>query len=134
MRRLRSGKGMSQQQLAVSSGVHPQSIGKIERGITTKLNHKTRNGLAHALAIPPEYLDAVVKGVTVEKLGSLKICPHCWIPGIPPESAWNDPRAKFCFICGTPLHSRCRHCAHPIDSYQHRFCPMCGTPYKGDSP
>ncbi len=130
VRRLREEKGISQQQLAASSGVHPQSIGKIERGITTKLNHKTRNGLAHALAIPAEYLDAAVKGVTLETLGSLKICPHCWTPGNPPESPWNDPRAKFCFICGHSLLSQCRHCAHPIDSYQHRFCPMCGTSYK----
>ena len=49
IKRLRVKLKMSQNQLAVAAGIHLHSLGKIERGITTRLNHKTRRGLARAL-------------------------------------------------------------------------------------
>jgi len=36
-----------QKEVAAKAGVHLQSIGKVERGKTAKLNHKTKNGLAY---------------------------------------------------------------------------------------
>ncbi|WP_353961679.1 double zinc ribbon domain-containing protein [Laspinema olomoucense] len=43
---------------------------------------------------------------------------------------WLLNRTKFCLICGTELQDRCLQCGEAIASFQHRFCPMCGTPYK----
>ena len=60
--RLRKQLGLSQQQVALKAGIHPQSLGKLERGKTSRLNRKTQRGLAYALQIPGEYLDAVVRG------------------------------------------------------------------------
>ncbi|MEA5599009.1 helix-turn-helix transcriptional regulator, partial [Rivularia sp. UHCC 0363] len=56
IKRLRVELKMSQNQLANAAGIHLHSLGKIERGITTRLSHKTRRGLARALSIPSEYL------------------------------------------------------------------------------
>ena len=42
VRRLRLGLGLNQKELALKAGVHLQSIGKLERGKTTRLNHKTQ--------------------------------------------------------------------------------------------
>ncbi|WP_438802923.1 hypothetical protein [Laspinema palackyanum] len=55
---------------------------------------------------------------------------------------WVLNRAKFCLICGTELQDKCLQYGEAIASFQYRFCPMCGTPYKkrklcrcgGDSP
>lgn len=78
------------------AGIHLQSLGKIERGRTLKLNHKTARGLAYALNIPKEYLEAVGRGVVVDIPSALKFCPSCWTVGMAPESMWLDLRAKFC--------------------------------------
>ena len=51
IKRLRVELKMSQNQLADSAGIHLHSLGKIERGITTRLSYKTRRGLARALSI-----------------------------------------------------------------------------------
>ena len=62
IKRLRVELRMSQNQLANAAGIHLHSLGKIERGITTRLSHKTRRGLARALSIPSEYLEAICNG------------------------------------------------------------------------
>ena len=49
LRRLRTASQMSQKELANRANIHLQSLGKIERGKTTRLNHKTLRGLAYAL-------------------------------------------------------------------------------------
>jgi len=130
VRRLRSQRQLSQAQLSQAAGVHRQTLGKIESGVTQRLNHRARNGLALALAIPVEYLDAVCHGKPVTPGIQLKVCPRCWIPGSPPDPMWTDLRSQYCFACGTALLSRCQHCQEPILSLKFRFCPYCGTGYK----
>jgi len=130
VRRLRQEQGLHQKELAAKAGIHLQSLGKIERGITTKLNHKTKNGLAYALGVPVEYLEAVCKGISVEATARLKFCPRCWIPGTAPDALWLPIRAQYCFACGGELRSQCRSCSEPILSLKHRFCPYCGTAYQ----
>jgi DNA-binding XRE family transcriptional regulator len=82
---------MSQSELALKAGIHLQSLGKIERGMTTKLNSKSQRGLAIALQVPGEYLDAVVHGTPISVSNSLKFFPHCWTPGTAPEEIWLSP-------------------------------------------
>ena len=130
VQRLRTSLGLSQKELATNADIHLQSLGKVERGQTAKLNRKTQNGLAYALGVPVEYLEAVCKGVSVDAPAALKFCPHCWTPGTIPESMWMDVRAKYCFVCGTQLRNRCASCNEPISSLKHRFCPYCGQAYK----
>lgn len=130
LRRLRQQRGLSQKEVVAKAGIHLQSLGKIERGRTVKLNHKTRSGLAYALNVPVEYLEAISRGTAVEVVSALKLCPHCWVPGTSPESNWLDIRSKHCFLCGTELRNRCVNCNELITSLKHRFCPYCGTAYK----
>ena len=130
VRRVRISLGLSQKELAERAGLHLQSVGKIERGQTTRLKQTPKSGLAYALSVPVEYLDAVCKGVAVETIATLKFCPHCWVPGTPPDLMWTHPRAKHCFACGSQLHDRCGNCRKPILSLQFRFCPYCGSAYK----
>lgn len=68
---------MSQKELAERAGIHLQSVGKIERGQTTRLKQLPKSGLAHALGIPVEYLDAMCKGGAVNAIATLKFCPNC---------------------------------------------------------
>jgi DNA-binding XRE family transcriptional regulator len=130
VRRIRTSLGFSQRELAERAGIHLQSVGKIERGQTTRLNQKPKNGLAYALGIPVEYLDAVCKGVAVETIATLKFCPHCWVPGSPADPMWTYPRAKYCCICGSQLRDRCGNCNEVVASLKFRFCPHCGKAYK----
>lgn len=130
IRRLRLEQKMSQKELALKANIHLQSLGKIERGQTTRLNQKTTRGLAYALSIPVEYLEAVCKGIPVSTIKTLKFCPNCWKPGAAPELMWTDVRSKYCFACGTPLRERCAGCNEPILSLKFRFCPYCGRPYQ----
>lgn len=130
IRRLRLGLGLNQKQVAAKAGVHLQSIGKMERGKTAKLNHKTKNGLAYALGVPAEYLEAVCKGIPVEATAALKFCPNCWVPGTAPDPLWMNLRSKYCFACATELRSHCSGCNEAITSLKHRFCPYCGKAYK----
>jgi DNA-binding XRE family transcriptional regulator len=130
VRRLRIGQGLNQKELATKAGIHLQSLGKMERGKTAKLNHKTKNGLAYALGVPTEYLEATSKGISVEGMSTLQFCPQCWLPGTAPDPLWMSTRAKFCFACGNELSCRCRSCNELILSLKHRFCPFCGTAYK----
>lgn len=132
VRRQRERLGVSQKELATKAGIHPQSIGKIESNQTATLKSKTRQGLALALAIPSEYLEAACKGQTVEQIGTLKFCPHCWVPGTVPEPIWLQPRSAYCFLCGSALRSECSGCGTPITSLKHRFCPYCGARYGGE--
>jgi transcriptional regulator with XRE-family HTH domain len=129
IKRLRNRFSMSQQQLATAAGIHLQSLGKLERGKTTRLNQKTKKGLAVALNIPEEYLDAVVCGLPVEGLQQKRYCPCCFRANANPDSTWMLPRAKYCLLCGTQLLSNCISCFEPIASFKHKFCPHCGTPY-----
>jgi transcriptional regulator with XRE-family HTH domain len=130
IRRIRGHLALSQKELAEKSGLHLQSLGKIERGKTARLNQKTRRALASALEVPEEYLDKLSGVVTPAIAQTLKICPNCWIPGAEPEAMWNNSRSKFCFACGTGLRSRCAGCGEAIASFRFRFCPHCGRPYK----
>ncbi|MEH1841419.1 MAG: zinc ribbon domain-containing protein [Nostoc sp.] len=98
--------------------------------MTTKLNSKSQRGLAIALQIPFEYLDAVVRGVSIIPSDVIKFCPHCWTPGTGVEEIWLLPRSQFCFLCGTGLRNSCVQCNEPITSLEFRFCPYCGFPYK----
>ena len=135
VKRLRSGLGLTQRELADSAGIHLQSVGKIERGRTVKLNSRSKTALAAAMLVPVEYLEAICRGTPVETVSQLKFCPRCWTPGTPPNSMWMVERSQFCFLCGFRLRDRCRHCQEPITSLKHRFCPFCGTTYqeKADS-
>jgi DNA-binding XRE family transcriptional regulator len=133
VRRLRQQRSWTQVQLSEAAGVHRQTVGKIENGLSQRLNRRVRKGLALALSIPLEYLEAVCEGADVPSLIRLKFCPQCWVPGTAPESMWTDPRSHYCFGCGTELTSRCRQCKEPIGSLQFRFCPYCGTAYKPTS-
>ena len=72
VRRLRDGLGLTQKQVALKADLHVQSLGKLERGKTTKLNHKTINGLAYALQVPGEYLESVYKGSSLEVAHAVK--------------------------------------------------------------
>lgn len=130
VKRIRGLLGMSQKELATQAGIHLQSLGKVERGQTTRLNQKTISGLAYALQVPAEYLEAVIKKVPVSVASSVKFCPSCWRPGTAPDPNWANARAKFCLICGTPLRHRCPGCDEPVVSLKFRFCPYCGCPYK----
>nr|WP_199318338.1 helix-turn-helix domain-containing protein [Leptolyngbya sp. FACHB-541] len=132
VRRVRTSLGLSQRELADKAGVHLQSVGKIERGQTTRLNQKPKSGLAYALGIPVEYLDAVCKGVAVEAIASLKFCPNCWTSGTPPDPMWTSARSKYCFACGSALCNCCSGCHKPIESLKFRFCPYCGQGYKAE--
>lgn len=49
--RIRKNLGMTQFELADAAGIHGRSVGKIERGLTVKINRKTLQGLAIALGI-----------------------------------------------------------------------------------
>jgi DNA-binding XRE family transcriptional regulator len=130
VRRIRTRLALSQKELAEKSGLHLQSLGKIERGKTARLNQKTRRALATALELPEEYLEKLSGGGIVLPVQTVKICPSCWIPGSEPEAMWSHPRSKFCFVCGTGLRSRCAGCGESMASFRFRFCPHCGRPYK----
>ena len=130
VRRQRQQRGWTQSQLSAAAGVHRQTIGKIEKGQSQRLNSRVRRSLALALKIPQDYLDAICQGTEVPGVTRLKFCPQCWVPGTLPESMWTDPRSHFCFSCGSQLKHQCHQCNEPIVSLQFRFCPHCGTAYK----
>jgi DNA-binding XRE family transcriptional regulator len=131
IKRLRLELKMSQNDLSKSAGIHLHSLGKIERGITTRLNDKTRRLIARALSIPTEYLEAVCKREKISPYAScIKFCPRCWVPGTPTEPIWDDVRSKHCFICGFELMSYCLKCGRSVTSNQHSYCPYCGFYYK----
>lgn len=128
--RLRVKLGLSQKEVAIKAGIHPQSYGKLERNKTSTINRKTKQGLGAALQIPTDYLDAVCRGTLVSPNQGIRFCPQCWQPGTPPDSIWLHSRAQYCYVCGTQLRERCVSCDEQITSLKHRFCPYCGTPYQ----
>jgi DNA-binding XRE family transcriptional regulator len=130
IQRLRAESTSTQKELSLKAGIHVQTIRKIEAGLTSRLNQKARSGLAAALGIPPDYLDAVVKKVPITNVNALKFCPQCWTPGTTPDPMWVEPRSKYCFACATALRNRCMDCREPILSLKFKFCPYCGTSYK----
>ncbi|MBD2616500.1 zinc ribbon domain-containing protein [Nostoc punctiforme FACHB-252] len=130
VQRLRGHLSLTQKELSCKAGIHIQTIRKIEGGQTSRLNQKAKGGLASALGIPPEYLDAAAKKVSPETITSLKFCPKCWTPGTTPDPMWTDLRSKYCFACGTALRNRCVSCNEPIMSLKFKFCPYCGANYK----
>jgi DNA-binding XRE family transcriptional regulator len=130
VKRIRLFLGLNQRELAAIAKIHLQSLGKIERGLTAKLSSHSKAGLASALQVPVEYLEAVSRGTSIEPVSMLKFCPSCWTPGNPADPLWMDVRANFCFLCGGKLGDRCTHCQQSISSLKHRFCPFCGTSYK----
>jgi transcriptional regulator with XRE-family HTH domain len=117
-------------ELATKAGIHLQSLGKLERGGRQRLNQKTKKGLAIALDIPSEYLEAVSQGRGIEASIIKKFCPNCWIPGTQPEQTWTLSRANNCLMCGTSLQKSCTGCDEPFTSFKHKFCSNCGIPYK----
>ena len=70
-------------------------FGQNRMGKRLKLNHETSRGLAYALNVPKDYLEAVCKGVSVEIPSALKFCPSCQMVGMVPESNWLDLRDKY---------------------------------------
>lgn len=132
VKRMRLALGFNQKELAAIAEIHLQSLGKIERGMTTKLSSHSKSGLASALQIPAEYLEAVCRGTSIVAVAKLKFCAPCWTPGTPPDPLWMEVRAKHCFLCGSKLRDSCNHCHETITSLKHRFCPFCGTPYKSE--
>ncbi|MEY2858871.1 MAG: hypothetical protein RLZZ74_3184 [Cyanobacteriota bacterium] len=132
VKRMRLSLGFNQKELAAIAGVHMQSLGKIERGMTTKLSSHSKSGLATALQVPVDYLEAVCRGVPIVAVAQLKFCAPCWTPGKPPEPLWMEARAKHCFLCGSALRDRCVHCQEMVTSLKHRFCPFCGNGYKSE--
>ncbi|MFB2834453.1 helix-turn-helix domain-containing protein [Floridanema evergladense] len=128
--RLRKALNLTQFELADLAGIHSRSVGKIERGLTVKINRRTLQGLASALGIPQEYLDATTKGEEVSLEIGVKFCPLCWNPGTPADPMWSNFRAKYCYLCGKPLRASCINCGELVLSLRHRFCPLCGHPYK----
>lgn len=133
IRRLRKNAQISQQQLATVAGIHLQSLGKLERGKTTRLNQKTKAGLASALSIPTEYLEAICSGKPLPEVETCKFCPQCWTPGTDPDVVWTLYRAKYCLLCGSALRNHCISCGELLTSFKHKFCPHCGTPYRASS-
>lgn len=130
IQRVRSLVSLTQAELSKKAGVHIQTVRKIESGMTSRLNQKAKSGLAAALSIPQEYLDAVVKQVPIERVTTLKFCPKCWTPGTTCDPMWTNLRSKYCFGCGTLLRDKCVSCHEPILSLKFRFCPYCGESYK----
>lgn len=130
VQRLRGQLSLTQKELSFKAGIHIQTIRKIEGGQTSRLNQKAKGGLAAALGIPPEYLDAAAKKVSPETITTLKFCPKCWTPGTIPDQMWTDFRSKYCFACGTALRNRCVSCNEQIMSLKFKFCPDCGANYK----
>lgn len=128
--RIRKSLLLTQFELANAAGIHSRSIGKIERGLTTKLNHKTLLGLAVGLGTPIEYLQATINGEQVNALQGVKFCPKCWNPGSSPDPIWSNVKAKYCYLCGTQLRASCSHCGELVVSLRYKFCPLCGKPYK----
>lgn len=131
--RIRKGLNLTQFELADAAGIHSRSVGKIERGLTMKLSHKTLSGLALALSVPVEYLQAVVRGEEVVAMPAIKFCPQCWNPGGAADPMWGNVRAKFCYLCGTQLRASCRNCGELVVSLRYKFCPLCGKPYRDGS-
>ena len=133
VQRLRHELGLTQKEVAAKAGIHPQSFGKLERDQTGQLNRKTKRGLAYALGISEEYLDAVSKGLEIPEVQGLQFCPQCWVPGTSPHALWMHLQARYCLFCGTALRNRCISCDEPIGSLKHRFCPYCGTAYNASA-
>lgn len=130
VQRIREALSLSQLELSIKAGIHVQTIRKIESGATSRLSQKGKSGLAAALQLPQEYLDAVTKQTPVEVVSALKFCPKCWTPGTTLDPMWTSLRSKYCFACGTTLRDRCGSCNEPIMSLKFRFCPYCGESYK----
>jgi DNA-binding XRE family transcriptional regulator len=128
--RVRKKLNLTQSELADAAGIHGRSVGKIERGLTVKINRRTLQGLAIALGVPQEYLDAVIKGEEVSQVRGVKFCPQCWNPGAAVDPMWSHVKAKFCYLCGTPIRANCANCGELVLSLRHRFCPICGCAYK----
>jgi transcriptional regulator with XRE-family HTH domain len=108
--RIRKLVKMTQSELAQAAGIHSRSVGKIERGLTTKLNQKTLRGLAVALSVPLEFLEAKSKGKEVHLAQGVKFCQECWSPGNAADPMWSHVKAKFCYLCGTQLRASCANC------------------------
>jgi transcriptional regulator with XRE-family HTH domain len=81
VQRIREALSLTQLELSIKAGIHVQTIRKIESGATSRLSQKGKSGLAAALQLPQEYLDAVTKQTPVEVVSALKFCPQCWVPG-----------------------------------------------------
>lgn len=128
--RLRKSLNLTQLQLADAAGIHSRSLGKVERGLTVKLSHKSLIGLASAFGIPVDYLQAVIQGQEVTPKSSIKFCPQCWNPGSAVDPLWGNTLAKFCYLCGSSLRASCIHCGELLVSLRYKFCPLCGKPYK----
>ncbi|MBR8833472.1 MAG: hypothetical protein DSM106950_05375 [Stigonema ocellatum SAG 48.90 = DSM 106950] len=88
---------------------YQRSVGKIERGLTTKINRKMLHGLSIALSVPQEYLEAVSDAKEIQQVHSVKFCPRCWIPGSKADPMWHNPKAKYCYI-SMQLRTNCASC------------------------
>ena len=106
--RIRKHLKMTQFELADAAGIHSRSVGKIERGLTARINRKTMQGLAIGLGIPLEYLEVVSKGEEVEQVHSIKFCPHCWTPGSDADPNLGECSSKILLSMRYSLTSKLR--------------------------
>lgn len=128
--RIRKELNLTQFELANAASLHSRSVGKIERGLTTKLSKKTLQGLAIGLGTPIEYLEAIIKGEEARPIQGVRFCPSCWNPGSSTDPMWSNIKAKYCYLCGTQLRASCDRCGELVVSLRYKFCPVCGKPYK----
>jgi DNA-binding XRE family transcriptional regulator len=131
--RIRKELNLTQFELANAAGLHSRSVGKIERGLTTKLGKKTLLGLAVGLGTPVEYLEAIIKGEEARPIQGVRFCPNCWNPGSSADPMWSNVKAKYCYLCGTQLRASCAYCGELVVSARYKFCAVCGKPYKTGS-
>ncbi len=125
-RRLRGERTLKE--VASAANLVVSSLHRIEIGETKRLKRETRMGLAIALGIPEEWLEAAAKGEVVQQVARVKICPNCWTPGTRPDEAWGLQRARYCCICAEELTDRCGNCGTAIEKWSDRFCRQCGSP------
>ena len=116
-------------EVAARAGIQASTIQRIENGSTTTLRRGTAGKLAIALEVPEEYLHAAVRGEVPVGGTGIKVCFKCWKPGTRPIEAWKLEIAKYCCLCGGPLHSSCT-CGAPIRAWDDLYCSKCGQSYE----
>lgn len=132
--KVRELRGYSKAELARRARLHFSSLSRIENGETEgiKMRLKVQSGLATALKIPVDYIQAACRGEVVDTDQTNNVCPSCWVPGASPDVRWSMADAKFCLRCGNKLQNKCERCNQAI-LLTARFCPECGLPYRSSS-
>lgn len=133
VKRIRVLRGLSKAEFARRAGVHVSSVLRLEAGRIAgiRMRGQVQGRLASALQIPVEYLKAACRGDRYVIPPTGNVCPHCWVPGTPPDPRWSLVDAKYCLRCGASLRNSCARCDEAI-LLSGRFCPQCGHAYKSD--